>query len=130
MQVRHLKTETGEHKTLAGESVGSAPHLDGGASAPAHPVGPLADRLDVGLVPLPRHAVDDLTVINEVAGDVSASDEGGLLPGQHHGVAHALQNSDAIGWSRRGCRRRLRLTPQSQSSEADVMGTRNYGELL
>lgn len=67
-----------------------------------HPVGPLADSLDVGLVPLSRHTIDDLTVIHKVTGDVSASDESWLFPGQHHGVAHALQDGDAIGWSGRG----------------------------
>lgn len=78
----------------------------------AHPVGPLADSLDVGLVPLPRHAIDDLTVIHKVAGDVSTAYEGRLLPGQHHGVTHTLQHSDAIGWSRGGWDdRKLKLTP-------------------
>lgn len=67
-----------------------------------HPVGPLADRLDVGLVPLPRHAIDDFTVIHKVACDVSAANEGRLFPGQHHGVTHTLQHGDAIGWSRGG----------------------------
>lgn len=65
-----------------------------------HSVGSVADSLDVGLVPCPWHPIDDLTVVHEVAGDVSASDEGGLLPGQHHRVPHALQNADAIGWGR------------------------------
>lgn len=68
----------------------------------AHPVGPLTDGSDVGLAPLPRHAIDHLAVIHEVAGDVSAADEGRLLPGQHHGVTHTLQDGDAIGWSRGG----------------------------
>lgn len=66
----------------------------------AHPVGSLTDRPNVGLMPLPRHAINHLTVIHEVTGDVSAADEGWLFPGQHHGVAHTLQNTDAIGWSR------------------------------
>lgn len=80
-------------------------------SKSTHPVGPLTDGPDVGLMPLPRHAIDDLTVIHKVAGDVSTADEVRLFPAQHHGVAHTLQDTDAIGWSRGGCDdRELKLT--------------------
>lgn len=87
-----------------------------------HPVGPLADSLDVGLVPLSRHAIDDLTVIHKVTGDVSASDESWLFPGQHHGVAHALQDGDAIGWSGRGWDANRKLIRQNLGVKTDVMG--------
>lgn len=82
----------------------------------SHPVGPLAHSLYVGLVPLPRHAIDNLTVVHEIAGDVSASNEGWLLPGEHHGVLNTLQNGDAIGWSGRGWDRGLQVntTPPQQ----------------
>lgn len=83
-----------------------------------HPVGPLADSLYVGFMPLPSNAISDLTVIHEVSCDVSTTDEGWLLPGQHHGVTHTLQDADAIGWSRGGCDdRKLKLTPQSLGRE-------------
>lgn len=67
-----------------------------------HSIRSLADGLDVRLVPFSRHSTDDLTVINEVAGDVSATNESGLFPCQHHGVPHTFQHTDAIGRSR-GC---------------------------
>lgn len=66
-----------------------------------HSVGPVADRLDVGLMPPPRDPIDDLAVIHKVPGDVSAADTCWLFPSQHHGVAHTLQDTDTIGWSRR-----------------------------
>lgn len=67
-----------------------------------HSVCPLADGFDVGLMPFPWHATDDLPEVHEVAGDVRTSNEIGLLPGQHHRVPHALQHSDAKGGSRGG----------------------------
>lgn len=73
-------------------------------------------------MPLPRHAINDLTVIHKVSGNVSTSDACWLFPGQYHGVTHTLQDSDAIGWSGRGWERRLKLTPWSLSRATDVMG--------
>lgn len=113
LQVRHLGD-----KDTKGLSFAHSAHLMSDWNEffiSTHPVGPLADSLDVGLVPLSRHAIDDLTVIHKVTSDVSAADESRLFPGQHHGVAHTLQDSDAKGWSRRGWGTNLKLTPHLEN---------------
>lgn len=86
-----------------------------------YPVCPLTDSPDVGFMPFPWHTINHLTVIYEVASDVSTADEGWLFPGQHHRVTHTLQDSDAIGRSRR------RWDDRNSNKHDDVSGGEHWG---